>query len=112
MSQGNILKICYLEDFSNILTDNEKVITKYTASWCEPCKYIAPTYKLLAKQFGDIIFTEIDIDEIEYSVFDSKNIFSIPTFVIYVKGVEMDRLSGLSASRLESLLQKWATHLS
>ena len=36
------------EDFNAKIKDNEKVVVKYFADWCDMCKIFAPKYKRLS----------------------------------------------------------------
>lgn len=58
--QGYIfLSFCY-----SVLWSSQAVID-FTASWCGPCRVIAPFFVELAKRFTDVIFLKVDIDELK-----------------------------------------------
>ncbi len=52
------------ETLASITKASPKVLAYFTASWCGPCKAIAPTFTTLAKDHGaDVKFVKIDIDD-------------------------------------------------
>ncbi|KAL3906931.1 MAG: hypothetical protein SGILL_009079, partial [Bacillariaceae sp.] len=77
-------------------TNRKLVVIDFTASWCGPCKAIAPLYKELSEEFGDdVVFLKVDVDEnpdtaAKYSV------SAMPTFVFISSGSVVDRLMGVS----------------
>ncbi len=46
-----------------VLAAHPKVLTYFTASWCGPCKAIAPHFSALATAHKDITFVKIDVDD-------------------------------------------------
>jgi thiol-disulfide isomerase/thioredoxin len=43
--------------------NNPKSVLYFTASWCPPCKMIAPIYASLAETYPAVAFGKIDIDD-------------------------------------------------
>lgn len=81
-----------------------KVVIKFSASWCGPCKKIAPVYDKLSEEHKNITFYEVDVDENEVLAEEFK-ISAMPTFVSLNKGEEFSRLAGADSKKLESMLQ-------
>lgn len=80
----------------------EKAILKFSAVWCKPCKEIAPFYLTLSKEFPNITFCEIDIDENEEFA-NMYNVTGMPTFISLYKGEEISRFSGADKNQLRTL---------
>jgi thiol-disulfide isomerase/thioredoxin len=59
-----------------------KKVFYFTATWCPPCKAIAPVFKKLSEEntYKDITFLKIDIDDFTDSAAEY-NVRSVPTFV-------------------------------
>jgi len=68
---------------------NEKlshlVVVDFFAKWCGPCKQIAPTIDLCAKQYQDVRFYKVDVENDNCSE-SSKGVRSFPTFRFYKQG--------------------------
>ena len=51
-------------DFERQLRDagNKTVVIDFTATWCPPCKMIAPKFEAMEAEFPNVIFVKIDVD--------------------------------------------------
>lgn len=56
------------------------VIIDFYATWCKPCKTIAPTYEKLSNDFPAVKFLKVNVDECPDLV-TLFNIKAMPTFV-------------------------------
>jgi len=102
----SIQYITDLDDFKTILDWNSKVVIKFTATWCGPCKRIAPTYKQLAKDNKDIIFLEVDVDDAGQSLLSHLQISGIPRFLGYSNTKLVGEMTGGDENRLKELVTK------
>lgn len=80
-----------------------KVLVKFSAPWCGPCKALAGNFKYV--NLGDVKLVEIDIDE-DMETAKQYNIRGVPTMVLLNDGVEIDRKSGvLMADAIEDFIK-------
>ncbi|KAL3760528.1 hypothetical protein ACHAWU_001863 [Discostella pseudostelligera] len=85
-------------------TIHSKSVMYFTASWCPPCKMIAPIYEDLSKQYPDVAFGKIDVDNNQDSAAEF-HISAVPTFV-FSKGKEaVNKFSGADKVQLEKLVK-------
>jgi thioredoxin 1 len=68
---------------------------KFWAEWCQPCLSMNPTIHKLEKEFDDVNFLSINIDEVP-SLAQKYKIRSIPTLITFKDGEEESRVVGLS----------------
>lgn len=55
--------------------------TKFGATWCHPCKMFKPIIDEVAKDFPDVEFVDVDVDD-KPDLATKNNIRSIPTYII------------------------------
>lgn len=84
------------EVFADCKAKDSKLIVKFTADWCKPCKVIQPLYVSLAsKYYSKNFFVTLDIDGDECDILSSKlKVAMMPTFVCFKSGAEVGRMSG------------------
>lgn len=93
-----------METFKDILNGDKPVLVDFYATWCGPCKMMAPTVDALSKELGgQARILKIDIDK-NATVANQYRIQSVPTLIIFKKGEVVWRTSGVVDKK--SLLQQ------
>ncbi|KAK9075159.1 hypothetical protein SSX86_003479 [Deinandra increscens subsp. villosa] len=87
---------------------NHLAILYFTATWCGPCRFMAPLFTNLAAKYPKVLFLKIDIDEAS-DVAAKWNISSVPTFFFTKNGKEIDKVVGADKSSLETKIAKYAS---
>ena len=81
-------------DFEKEITNHKGyALVDFWATWCPPCRMMAPVLESAEQQLGDKInFVKVDVDEQQLAAeFD---IMSIPTLVVFKDGKPVKRMSG------------------
>ncbi len=90
-----------------VLKADKLVIVDFWATWCGPCKMIAPILEDIAGEFSDSLkVTKVDVDS-NNAVAAKFGIMSIPSLIFFKNGEEIDRVIGaIPKSQLESRVNK------
>ncbi|KAI6180081.1 putative thioredoxin [Aphelenchoides besseyi] len=86
------------------------VVTKFSATWCGPCRAIAPFFNELSNRYTQLEFADVDVDKCGASK-NTYGITAMPTFVVMINGQKMDVLRGADKSALEQLVVKWSQNV-
>jgi thioredoxin 1 len=79
---------------SSIIKSHSFFVLDCWATWCGPCKFMAPIIDSLAKEYADkVFFGKLDVDKNSKTV-KKYNIMSMPTFLIFKDGKIVDSIIG------------------
>ncbi|XP_020977259.1 thioredoxin H-type isoform X1 [Arachis ipaensis] len=104
LASGNVKLISSTEAWEQKLEeatrDGKTVILNFSATWCGPCKMIAPYYCELSEKFTSIVFLIVDVDELSdfAATWDIK---ATPTFFFFQNGQQVDKLVGANKPELQ-----------
>lgn len=97
-------------NFEALLAEGKPMVVDFWATWCGPCKKIAPDIEALAEEYnGRVIVGKCDVDDNDEltSKFGVRN---IPTVIFIKNGEVIDKTVGATtkavfAEKIEALLK-------
>ena len=78
---------------SEVLASDKPVLLDFWASWCGPCRMIAPVLDEIAAERSDIKVCKVNVDE-EPDLAVQYGIMSIPTLMVFKNGLLVERVVG------------------
>ncbi len=92
-------------NFKNEVIDSKKpVLVDFWASWCVPCKLMAPVVEELSGELSATVKVgKVNVDE-NSELATRFSVLNIPTLVIFKDGEEAARIIGVNSK--ESILRK------
>ncbi|KAM9916462.1 hypothetical protein OXX59_009953 [Metschnikowia pulcherrima] len=90
-------------EFQEALKHNGLVVVDFFATWCGPCKMIAPMVDKFATQYTGAKFIKVDVDELQ-EVAQEYEISSMPTFLLFKEGKVIQKVIGANPAALKQAL--------
>ncbi|MBQ8293180.1 MAG: thioredoxin [Bacilli bacterium] len=82
------------KEFKELISQEGLVLVDFFATWCGPCKMLAPVLEELQEELkNDVTIAKIDVDE-ESELAAEYRISSIPTLVLLKNGKPVDSAIG------------------
>lgn len=77
-----------------VLRSPAPVVVEYTATWCSPCRQMAPVLEEVARAYGDRVrFVRVDTDDSPNTAQD-QDVRGVPTLQMFHRGKVTKRSQG------------------
>lgn len=105
MRKEHVIEVTEATFAKEVLEAELPVVVDFWASWCGPCKQMAPVFEELAREYAGLVkFVKVNVDE-QQMLAAQFRIQSIPTLLVFHKGKPIDGAVGaLPKPHLQSLL--------
>ncbi|MBI2892370.1 MAG: thioredoxin [Deltaproteobacteria bacterium] len=92
-----------------ILKSDKPALVDFTATWCGPCKMLAPVIEQLAGQYaGKVKVGKLDIDDNKTTA-QKYQIRGVPTVLVFHNGRVVDQVVGVAAkAKFDKMLERFA----
>ena len=80
---------------AEVLKSDKVVLVDFTATWCGPCRALAPIVEKIADEFeGKVKVGKLDIDE-DRETPTRFDVMAVPTLIFFKGGKELAKITGL-----------------
>ena len=74
------------QEFDDLIKQNRYVLVDFWATWCAPCRMVAPVIEKIADQYSEkVIVAKVDVDE-QQELAIRYGIQTIPTIIFFKEG--------------------------
>ncbi|MDZ8184972.1 MAG: thioredoxin [Nostoc sp. ChiSLP02] len=90
--------VSYIQEseFETLLAEEKVVVVDFTATWCGPCRLIAPLMEQLAQEYKDRVkVVKVDVDN-NKPLFKKFGLRSIPAVLIFKDAELVETIVGVS----------------
>ena len=96
------------KSFQEIIASETPVLIDFHATWCGPCKTMAPILDQVKRELGDsVTIIKVDVDR-NQQLASQLNISGVPTLILYKSGKQCYRKSGvIPAQEITSVIQQY-----
>jgi len=102
------MRVINMDEFNNeVINSNEVAVIDFFATWCGPCKMLAPVFEEVANETPNAKFFKVDIDE-SLDLARQYSVSSVPTIKIFRKGDLMETFVGfMPKDKLSEAINKY-----
>lgn len=80
---------------AEVLGSSVPVVVDFFATWCGPCKMMAPVMDQMVEEYGDKVkIGKLDVDE-SGDIAARYGVMNIPTIILFKNGEAVSKLIGL-----------------
>jgi len=107
MASDSIFEVTDANFDADVLKSDQPVLVDFWATWCGPCRMIAPILEQLSSEYeGKVKVTKLDVDA-NIKTGSRFNVRSIPTLLFFKDGKVVDQIIGaVPKGHIETKLQQ------
>lgn len=91
-----IINVMSEAEFDEVLKTDKPVLVDFWATWCNPCKMLAPILHEFKEEIGEKVeVVKVDVDVLPALAYRYK-IMSIPCLIVFKNGEKVDKSVGLT----------------
>lgn len=105
----HVSEITSAAQFQTLLKAEKPAFIDFYATWCGPCKMVAPFVESMSNQTTDVDFYKLDVDDPNVrDVVMQLQITAMPTFLAFKDGQEFNRIVGADPRKIKSVVEDLA----
>lgn len=106
---GKTIELTKANFNQSVLGSDKLVLVDFWATWCQPCKMIAPFVQQIAEEYaGQVVVGKLDADA-HGDIVNKYQIMGLPTLVLFKAGQPVARLTGFQTK--DKIVREIQQHL-
>ena len=101
---SNFIELENIAQWFPIFNNQKYILLDFTATWCNPCRQIAPFFKELSKKYLNVYFVKVDVDKFS-ELSDFYEVSLMPTFIFLENKLIKGRVDGADKLNIEKLFE-------
>lgn len=103
---SSISQISTFKEFNETIKLDKLTFVDFYATWCGPCKTVAPVLEDLSKKYPTVQFRKVDVDEAEDLAIEY-GVTAMPTFILFKKSEPLGKVVGANVSAITNALERY-----
>ncbi|MCF0107259.1 MAG: thioredoxin [Holdemanella sp.] len=101
------MEVINKERFNELMSQDVPVLVDFFATWCGPCKMLAPVLEAAQEALeGKIKIVKVDVDQ-SMDLASEYGIMAVPTMILFKNGKQVNAFSGyMPEAQLIDVLQR------
>lgn len=92
------------EAFTEAIEKPDLTVVDFFATWCGPCKAIAPKIVEYSQEYEQVHFYKVDVDELP-DVAQEMGVSAMPTFMLFKAGNKVAEIVGANSKAIEAAIK-------
>ncbi|KAI4165467.1 MAG: hypothetical protein LQ342_000877 [Letrouitia transgressa] len=105
MTDTGVHNLSSRSEYNSAISNPSLMVIDCMATWCAPCKIVAPEIVKLSNNIPEARFYKLDVDEVP-DVAQELGVRAMPTFVVFRNGEKVGEIVGANAKGVEAVVRK------
>ncbi|KAF2396682.1 putative thioredoxin [Trichodelitschia bisporula] len=106
MSEGGVHNLQSKQALNELIQSDKLVVIDCFATWCGPCKVVAPKIVEFSKRYPDAKFYKLDVDDVADAAAEL-GVRAMPTFYFFKNGEKLGEVVGANPPAIETAIKKY-----
>ena len=97
------------DNLQELIQANQRVIVKFSATWCGNCRLLKPKFKRLSEEINSVAFVLVDAEKFPESR-KLATVNNLPTFAVFQNGLLINQIQTNREENIKKLINEVANN--